>query len=223
MIRVLILDHSRLHCQGLTRILEETGCLAVVGACAPAPESLGRILELKPDIVLLHLGVPDRFAAIRAVVESAPKARVVVLGASESEEEVVACAEAGAAGYLMRDGSLDDLVAIAQSVARGETVCSPRVAAILLRQVAVLASERQSRMLSIRLTAREREIVDLIDRGLSNKEISQQLSVEVRTVKTHVHNILEKLQVHRRGEAAAWVREVRTGSLGVARVGSQRI
>jgi DNA-binding NarL/FixJ family response regulator len=123
----------------------------------------------------------------------------------------------------MRDGSLDDLVAIVQSVARGETLCSPRVAAILFKQVAVLASERQSRILSVHLTTREREIVDLIDRGLSNKQISHQLSVEVRTVKTHVHNILEKLQVHRRGEAAAWVREVRMGSGSAPRVTSQRI
>lgn len=223
MIRALILDDSRVHYQGLTRVLEETGCFAIVGACTPAPESLGRIRELAPDIVLLHLGVPDRLAAIRAIVQSAPKVRVVVLGASESEEEVISYAEAGAAGYVMREGSVEDLVAIAQSVARGEALCSPRVAAILLKQVAALASERRSRLLSVRLTAREREIVDLIDRGLSNKEISQRLSVEVRTVKSHVHNILEKLHVHRRGEAAAWVREARSGSWGVAQAGSQRI
>jgi len=222
-IRVLILDDSRLHCQGLARILEETGCFGVVGVCAFVPESLGRISELQPDIILLHLSLPDSFTALRAIVESAPKARVIVLGASESEEEVIACAEAGAAGYLMRDGSLDDLVAIAQSVTRGETLCSPRIAAILLRQVAVLASERQSRMLPVHLTTRELEVVDLIDRGLSNKEISQQLSVEVRTVKTHVHNILEKLQVHRRGEAAARIREVRTIPRGAMWVESQRI
>jgi len=105
-----------------------------------------------------------------------------------------------------RDGTLADLRAVIESVARGEVVCSPRIAASLLRRIADLAAEREPPPPELRLTSREIEIVELIDQGLSNKEIAQRLSIALPTVKNHVHSILDKLHVHRRAEAAARLR-----------------
>ena len=116
-------------------------------------------------------------------------------------------AEAGIAGWVTREASVDDLRATVASAAAGEAVFSPRLAASLLRRVAALASERRVGAQATPLTRRQREILALIDEGLSNKEIARRLSIEVATVKNHVHNILEKLEVTRRAEAAALVRE----------------
>src|SRR5439155_827652 len=125
-----------------------------------------------------------------------------------------------------REASIDDLVTVIESVARGEAICSPRVAAGLLRRVAALAAGHGGDLPRAQLTNREREIVRLIDNGLSNKEIARALGIEVATVKNHVHNILEKLQVHRRGEAAARVRGTSrgrmSGQVGWRRFGARK-
>jgi two-component system nitrate/nitrite response regulator NarL len=217
MIHVFIVDDTRLYREGLAHSLGRHGEIAIVGTAANREESLDRIRELQPDLVLVQMAMPESLATLRTIVDTSPSVRVVAIGVTESEREVIACAEAGISGYLLRDGSLHDLVATIQSVARGETLCSPRIAATLLRRLAALATERQSWKMQAHLTPRELEIVQCIDLGLSNKEIAQRLSIEVRTVKNHVHNILEKLQVHRRGEAAARMREgrlIRNGELG---------
>jgi len=119
---------------------------------------------------------------------------------------VIACAEAGVSGYVTREASLDELTGVVESVARGESPCSPRISALLLRRVAETAGRRTETDAARRLTRREAEIVGLIDEGLSNKQIAGRLSIELATVKNHVHSILEKLQVERRAEAAARVR-----------------
>lgn len=222
MIRVLVVDDTRLYREGLAHILGRGGEIVIVGTAAHQEESLDRIRELHPDLVLLHMAIPESIPTLRAIVDAAPDVRVVAIGVTDSESEVVACAEAGVAGYLLRDGSLDDLVATIQSVARGETLCSPRIAATLLRRLAALAAERQSWKFQGHLTPRELEIVQYIDLGLSNKEIAQRLSIEVRTVKNHVHNILEKLQVRRRGEAAARMRAVRAETRPAAQFAAER-
>jgi two-component system, NarL family, nitrate/nitrite response regulator NarL len=145
-------------------------------------------------------------AVLSAIAGAAPHAQVIAVGVFETEQQVIACAEAGVAGYLLRHESLAQLGAVVQSVLRGETICSPQVAATLLRRVATLAAERRSADGTAQLTVREREVLQLVDLGMSNRDIAERLSIEVRTVKNHVHNILEKLQVHRRGEAAARLR-----------------
>ena len=122
---------------------------------------------------------------------------------AETEYELVACAEAAIVGYVTRDHSSAELRAVVASVARGEVVCPPRIAAMLLRRVAALAGGPDSNLGQTHLSHREREIVRLIGRGLSNKEIARDLGVEIATVKNHVHNILNKLRVHRRSDAAA--------------------
>lgn len=207
MIRVLIVTDIRLYREGLAEILGRTENLDVVGAAAGQEDALWLLASAAPDVVLLDLGTPQGVAVIGSLRVAAPTVNVVALAVTEVEGEVLACAEVGAAGYVPREASVEELVTVIESVMRGETVCPPRIAATLFRRVAVLSGGRASKPSLLSLTVREREILRFLDRGLSNKEIAKRLGVEVATVKNHVHNILEKLRVHRRGEAAARIRE----------------
>jgi two-component system nitrate/nitrite response regulator NarL len=209
MIRVLIASDVRLYREGLVDIVGRGGGFEIVGSAADANATIRRTRELAPDVVLVDLAMGDWESAVRAVAGSAPATRVVVLGVHEVESEVVECAEAGVAGYVTREASLEELVDVVESVARGESLLAPRIGALLLRRVAEAARRSRARTVAAadRLTPREIEIVGLIDEGLSNKQIAGRLSIELATVKNHVHSILEKLEVDRRAEAAARVRQ----------------
>lgn len=211
MIRVAIVGDTRLYREGLAQVLGRDLRVRVVATAARRDDALQSLSDLCVDVVLLDMAMPNSLGALRSIVERVPQGRVIALGVAEDGNEVLDCAETGAAGYVPREASLEDLVTVIESVARGEAICSPRVAASLLRRVAALASGRGGEGLAGQLTNRERDVIRLIDRGRSNKEIARELGIEVATVKNHVHNILEKLQVHRRGEAAA---RVRSGPLG---------
>jgi two-component system, NarL family, nitrate/nitrite response regulator NarL len=208
-IRLLIIDDTCLYRDGLAAILGREAWVSAAWTAADEQGALRHLNGLQPDVVLLNMATVDSVGILDAVMRTTPVTRVIALGVSENEDEVIACAEAGVAGYLLRRQSLADLVEVVQSVARGETLCTPRMAATLLRRIATLAAERRWPAEPARLTSREREILDLVDQGLSNKEIARRLCIEIRTVKNHVHNILDKLNVHRRGEAAALMRAAR--------------
>ena len=218
MIRVVIVADIRLYREGLAEILGRQSGITVVGTAADWPQSLARVRELEPHVVLLDMAMPDSVLAVRSLAAAAPGAKVVALAVPEVEREMIAYAEAGVVGYITREASLEELVEAIESAARGETILSPRLAATLLRHIAATAGERaRADWMDARLTSRELEIVELIEEGLSNKEIARRLCIEVPTVKNHVHNILEKLNVNRRSEAAARVRK-----LGLAPVRRQR-
>jgi two-component system, NarL family, nitrate/nitrite response regulator NarL len=205
MIRLFILADIRIYRDGLAEILARRGGIKVVGTAADLGSALAAISATRPEIALVDVAMPDGIAAVRSVLRAAPEVKVVALAVPDAEVNVIACAEAGVSGYVTRDESLDDVVEALESVTRGEMLCSPRMAATLLRRVTALAAGETGGARS-RLTARELEIVELIDQGLSNKEIASRLFIELATVKNHVHNILEKLQVQRRSDAAAHLR-----------------
>jgi two-component system nitrate/nitrite response regulator NarL len=209
--RVLVVARMRFYRDGIAAALSADSRFEVVGCAADVSEAVASFDSLRPDVVLLDLAGEDPPAHVRRLLERSPTARVVALGVTESEGDVLPLAEAGVAGYVTRDGSVEDLLATVESIADGETICSPRMAATLLRRVALLARQRDASETGLerRLTSRELQIVALIDEGLSNKEIAIKLKIELPTVKNHVHHILEKLHVHRRGEAAAAVRASR--------------
>jgi two-component system, NarL family, nitrate/nitrite response regulator NarL len=211
-IRVFIVTDVRLYQDGLSALLGGAGHIAVVGAAGSIDEGVERVRDLQPDVVLLDTGAGRNAGAARDLLGAAPRARVVALAAPELEEDIIALAEAGVLGYVTRDESLDNLVTTIESVVRDEMACSPWMATVLVRRVQALAAERPRP--THRLTSREAEILELIAKGLSNKEIAARLFIEVTTVKNHVHNILKKLGVSRREEAVACTR---TSSYGAGR------
>ncbi len=202
MIDVVVVAGIPLYREGLALALGHGGRVQVVGTAADSQEALSRVRDLQPDVVLVDVAMDEGFDTIRALREARPKAKVVAVAVSDTEADVIACAEAGASGYVPRDGTVDDLETMVESVARGEIECSPRIAASLLRRVGALAAELRGPSPNSSLTAREQEIAELLDQGLTNKEIAQRLSIAVPTVKNHVHRILDKLHVHRRTETA---------------------
>jgi two-component system nitrate/nitrite response regulator NarL len=201
MIHVLIAANTRLQAEGLSQMLGRRSGLTVVGVKSNRKEIVADILGLKPDIVLLDIAMAESHAIVQDIKQFAPGVPVVALGVAGLEGDVLASVEAGIAGYVTREGSLKDLVAVVESAARGEFLCPPEIAGSLLRRVAALAADRESNPPKAKLTIRECEILRLIEQDLSNKEIARRLGVEVPTIKNHVHNLLEKLNVHRRGEA----------------------
>jgi two-component system nitrate/nitrite response regulator NarL len=208
LIQVFIVADVSVHRDGLQELLEREASIHVIGAASTVSESAAEISDLAPDVVLLDVAGENRVAAITALVHAIPGVKVIACAVPETEQDVIPCAEAGVAACLPRETPLAELGAAIERVASGESIASPRVAAMLLRHVATLAARSSP---EVRLTARESEILELIDDGMSNKQIARRLSIELSTVKNHVHNILEKLQVHRRYEAAARMR-ARNGS-----------
>jgi DNA-binding NarL/FixJ family response regulator len=187
--------------------------IAVAGTSGLDEQGAARIRECQPDVLLVDALALARGDFVPRLTVHLPSMLIIACGVREEAEEVIACAQRGAAGYVGRDASAEDLVRIVRSVARGELPCPPRVAAMLFREMgspARIAAPLPSAVGS--LTSREREVVTLIDRGLSNKEIAAALSIELTTVKNHVHHILEKLEVHGRSAAAARLRRSAAGS-----------
>ncbi len=204
-IKVLIVTDVKLYQQGLLRILEEQGGLKSCGAVSTTNEALSAIGNCQPDVALVDLAMQDSHSVIRQIVQSARAPKVLVMGISETDNDIIACAEAGAAGYVTRDSSARDLVRCVDAVVSNEMDCSPRVAALLMRRISMLSATTAVAAQS-GLTPREMDILGLIEEGLSNKQIARRLNIGVSTVKNHVHNVLAKLHVTRRTEAAALIR-----------------
>ena len=200
MLRLMIVAGIRFYREGLAQALGSRPGFDVVQAC-DGREALAIVSDRQLDTILLDMATPESLGIVRILHERARHVRIVALGVSEVEEDVMACAEAGVAGYVSREGSLADLLDAISRAACGELVCSPRIAGSLLRRVAALSADHEPRAAVARLTVRERQILRLLEQDLSNKEIAQQLGIEVATVKNHVHNLLDKLNVHGRREA----------------------
>jgi two-component system, NarL family, nitrate/nitrite response regulator NarL len=208
MICVLIVSGIRLYREGLAEVLARIEPLQVVGQCSDNESTLARVRHGDVDVVILDMSTPEGHALARDVRVTASTLPIVALGISGSEADVIACVEAGATGYVTRDESLEDLVAAVQGTVRGELLCSPYIAGSLVRRLAVLAANRGSAEPVAALTARENQIGALLKQHLSNKEIAGRLGIEVATVKNHVHNLLDKLRVHSRTDAAHLLRRV---------------
>lgn len=207
-IRVVVISGVCLYREGLAEMLGRTGSIAVVGSAADVAGAVARSERLTepPDVILLDTIPPDSMLRVAEVLAALPGVPVLALTVPNSEREIVAIAEAGIAGFVTSDASIEELVEAVESVARGEALCSPSVAAALMRRLASLARNGATPSPIGPLTTREREILELIDEGFSNKQIAQRLRIELPTVKNHVHHILVKLGVSRRAEAAALAR-----------------
>ena len=183
-----------------------------MGMARNRDEALDLVASAEPDVAVLDMATRGSLEIVRAISEAAPPVKVIAFAIEELEGAIVACAEAGVAGYVPCEASTHDVGEIIERVFCGEMVCPPRTVPMLFRRLATHAKRGIERMDTLDITTREREIVVLIDTGLSNKEIAQRLGIEVATVKNHVHNILEKLNVTTRAQAANRLRGVVTRS-----------
>jgi two-component system, NarL family, nitrate/nitrite response regulator NarL len=207
--RILIISTSRLFRDGLARLLEDDDGVEVLESATPGTLLPLRLGAHAADVAVVDLGSDDGIPEAPRLLAMAPELKVIGVNAGESEGEVLAWAEAGVVGCVPRDGTVADLRAALDTVARGEVVCPPRIAAVLMRRVAHLANYRDDPARAAQLTARQREILNLIERGFSNKQIARELCIELATVKNHVHAILGRLQVERRDDAATYARRSR--------------
>jgi two-component system, NarL family, nitrate/nitrite response regulator NarL len=204
-ITTLVVGDIRLYREGIAGALALDERIRVVGTERDAQAALEHISHSPVDIVLIDIAMPGSLEAIRALSEVDVNTKVVALALRDTDDQVIAGAEAGVSGWLSAEASLDELVATLESVMRGEVPCSPRIAANLVNRLATLSSERNHSVES-NLTSREREVAELINEGLTNREIADRLYVEESTVKNHVHSILKKLRVRRRYDVAGRVR-----------------
>ena len=207
MIRVLIADDHAVVRQGLRTFLALQDDIEVVGEAADGEEAVAAAERLAPDVTLMDLVMPrlDGIEAIAGIRRVSPATRVIVLTSFVDEDRMIPAVRAGAAGYLLKDVEPQELVRAIRTVHGGEALLHPAVVARLMEEVAGDGGSPGGAGL---LTEREREVLELIARGHANKRIALDLGVSEKTVKTHVSNILAKLGVHDRTQAALWaVRE----------------
>jgi DNA-binding NarL/FixJ family response regulator len=202
--RTLIVSDVRLYSEGLALALQSRGDVRVVATAGSLESAQSAAAMNGCAVVLLDVGMPDAFSIARALALTNPTPKVIALAVADEAADVVACARAGLDGYVPRDATIADVALAIKSALVGELRCSPRMTATLFKRLAMLGPVESAT--DALLTARELEIVGLIDRGMSNKEIAHRLRIGTTTVKNHVHNILEKLHVTRRAEAAARAR-----------------
>jgi len=199
-VRVLVASHIRLYREGLERVLGESPEFTLVGSADSAAEAIEHTRKVGADVALLDMAMSGAFSVAKEVARDGCPSKIVALGMPEDETQVLNCAQIGIAGYVTRDGSVEDVVAAIKAAARGEVHCSPKVAGSLFRRIAAMSTERR-RTGNGALPPREAQLLKLIQQGMSNKMISRALSIELATVKNHVHSILVKLDIHRRAEA----------------------
>jgi two-component system, NarL family, nitrate/nitrite response regulator NarL len=201
MTRVIIVVGIRLYREGLARLLGTQDGLTVVGMEGHGHAAVTRLDELEPDVALVDVGLPDLHEVVQSLSRRTRRIPLVAIGIADSDEEVLAWAERGFSAYVTREDSIEALAATIRGAANGEVICSPRRAGLLMRHLASLAGRLPQPTAVARLTRREREVAALMREDLSNKEIATRLRIELATVKNHVHNVLGKLDVHRRADA----------------------
>jgi DNA-binding NarL/FixJ family response regulator len=211
-IRVLVADDHALFRRGLEMVLAQESDIEVVGEAADGAEAVLQAAELLPDVVLMDVRMPRRsgIEACTAIKDVVPSARIIMLTISDDETDLYEAIKAGATGYLLKEISIEEVATAIRSVAGGQSLISPAMASKLLTEFATLIKRDGDRQQvpAPRLTERELEVLRLVARGLNNRDIAKQLFISENTVKNHVRNILEKLQLHSRMEAVVYaVRE----------------
>lgn len=205
-ISVALIEDNRLVREGISALLNQLPDLKVVAWESGAEEAL--LSEVKPQVVLLDLGLRngDSLRVAQQVRRDLPDCKVVVLDLLPAHEDIVEFVNAGVAGFIMKDATLDDLVRTIRSVANGIQVLPPQMTGTLFSQIAreAVANGRPEALESVRMTPRERDVINLIAEGLANKEIAARLNIATHTVKSHVRNVMEKLTLHTRLQIAAY-------------------
>ncbi|MCP4925673.1 MAG: response regulator transcription factor [Gammaproteobacteria bacterium] len=229
MINIIITSDIRIYCEGLGQILASNPDVNVKGIVDNYESAITLITATLPEIVLLDMTMAGSCQLAAAVTQISPRTKIVALAVSYDESNIMQCAEAGVTCYIPREASVSQLIEAIVEAAKGECYCPPKIAACLLKKVQHLAhsakrkymfttgsdqlSDNEPCDLQARLTQRERQIAGLLNEGLSNKQIARRLSIEVSTVKNHVHNVLVKLEVQNRSQAVFLLQKVATPRL----------
>jgi len=209
-VRVLVVDDHALFRHGLLEVLRPAIDLVVVGEARDGIEAVDQAAELLPDVVLMDVRMPglNGIEAARRIRAAQPAIRILMLTESEDDDDLFGAVRAGATGYLLKEVAIDEIADAIRAVAIGQALVSPSMTTKLLSEFNALSRRLEEEHDGRRLTDRELEVLRLIARGMSNKDIAAELVIAENTVRNHVRNILEKLQVRSRVEAAMYaVRE----------------
>lgn len=205
-IRLLLIEDNRLLRDGIAEMLKGHRDIEIVAASGNGENSILKIHKLKPNVILLDLGLRSQNSlyVVEIVKKEFPQAKVVVMDLVPAQGDVLQFVKAGASGFILKDATLDDFLATLRSVAEGGKVLPPILSGSLFSQIIEHAVDggKTDVNKAIRMTKREREIIGLLSDGLSNKEMGRRLHIATYTVKSHVHNIMEKLALHTRLEVA---------------------
>jgi len=216
-IRLVLVEDNRLLREGLTAMLNEQPDIKVVAAFGNGSDAvLKATQELKPQIILLDLGLKGQnsLRLVEWVKKESSETKVIVMDLIPAEADIVEFVREGASGFLLKDATFDDFLRTIRSVAAGANVLPPSLTGSLFSQIVeqVVGQGKIDLIASVRMTKRERDVIDLIAEGLSNKEIARQLNIATYTVKSHVHNILEKLALHTRLQVASYAHDLKSRS-----------
>ena len=208
-IRVLVVDDHALFRRGLQMVLEQEPDIEVVGEASDGTEAVETAAETLPDIVLMDVRMPRRggIDACTAIHDVAPSTKIIMLTISDEEADLYDAIKAGAMGYLLKEISIEEVASAIRAVHGGQSLISPSMASKLLTEFAAMVKKTDERQQvpAPRLTDREMEVLKLVAKGLNNRDIAKQLFISENTVKNHIRNILEKLQLHSRMAVALWV------------------
>jgi len=211
-IRVIVADDHALFRRGLEMVLESEPDIEVVAEANNGNEVIALAEQHMPDLVLMDVRMPGKggIDAAQAIKDAVPHTKILMLTISDEEEDLYDAIKAGASGYLLKEISIEEVASAIRSVHAGQSLISPSMASKLLNEFAAMArkDEEKQQMPAPRLTVREMEVLTLVAQGLNNRDIAKQLFISENTVKNHIRNILEKLQLHSRMEAVVYaVRE----------------
>ncbi|MFL5522903.1 MAG: LuxR C-terminal-related transcriptional regulator [Gemmatimonadaceae bacterium] len=206
MISIVLIEDNRLVREGIAAMLNQTSDFRVVGAVSSGDPALLR--GNTPQVILLDLGLweDDSLRIAEVISKESPQSRIIIMDLLPVHEDIVEFVNAGVWGFIMKDATFEDLVGTIRSVATGTKILPPQMTSSLFSQIAREAVDagRSDAIESVRMTPRERQVIDLIAEGLSNKEIAARLEIAAHTVKSHVRNIMEKLALHSRLQIAAY-------------------
>jgi DNA-binding NarL/FixJ family response regulator len=205
-IKLLLIEDNRILREGIAAMLKHRGEIKLLGAPGSGESAILRIHQAKPDVILLDLGLRSQNSlhVVEMVKKEFSKAKVIVMDLAPAQGDILRFVKAGASGFILKDATMHEFLATIRSVAQGEKVLPPILSGSLFSEIIAGALERGKTDINkaIRMTKREQEIIRLIGDGLSNKEIAHRLHVATYTVKSHIHNIMEKLALHTRLEVA---------------------